>query len=109
MYQRPTAGTYVRVLGDLFIDAMPSSEFRIKFHPPPSLFSLGPSERANRGRKEGESERLSHQLIKSLTADSSWGLAAAAAAAGKQTSHGARKTAAEGEKHDAKSAVFVPR
>ena len=55
---------------------------------------------------EGESERLSHQLIKSLTADSSWGLAAAAAAS-KQTLHGARKTG--GKKHQgAKSRVFVP-
>ena len=92
------------MLGDLFIDAIIRIPHKI---PPSSLSIFSGAERASeQGKKEGESERLSHQLIKSLTADSSWGLAAAAAA-GKQTSHGARKTAVEGEKHDAKSAVFV--
>ena len=107
-------------LGDL--SAPSSSEFSIKFHlplalpplpPPPSLlllfalslFSLG-AERAS-GRA---SERLSHQLIKSLTADSSWGLAAAAGGGG---GGGGEQTDIAwcqkngGKKHDAKSAVFA--
>ena len=107
-------------LGDL--SAPSSSEFSIKFHLPlalpplppslllsscssPSLYFLwGPSGRA--------SERLSHQLIKSLTADSSWGLAAAAGGGG---GGGGEQTDIAwcqkngGKKHDAKSAVFCRR
>ena len=112
MYQRPRARTYAAIYL-----SMPSSEFRIKFHPPrsPLLSSLSifsGAERANRGRKEGESERLSHQLIKSLTADSSWGLAAAAGGGG---GGGGEQTDIAwcqkngGKKHDAKSAVFCRR
>ena len=88
MYPRPQARTYV--LGDLFIDAI----IRIPHKIPPSflssplpLFIFSGGRASGQGKEEGESERLSHQLIKSLTADSSWGLAAtaAAAAAGEQT------------------------
>ena len=109
MYPRPRART-ARVLGDLFIDA--SSEFRIKFHHRSSPLFIFSGGRASEQGREGESERLSHQLIKSLTADSSWGLAAAAtaaAAAGEQTDIARCQKKRRRERNMTQKALFLCR